>query len=761
MLSVTITEKDGPSTTSTFDKTEVLIGRVKGNDVVLPKTNVSKRHSRIVVKDGKIILIDLKSTNGTFINGRKITGPHVMQEGDKVFIGDFTIEVHEVGGGAAPVQAPIGMPNAAPIGMPNAAPMGVPASAPMGVPASAPMGAPAPAAPAYGGVPNVAPMPAAPNASPLPPSVQPIQNMPSHGPELSPNPNFARPSMSNMSPIGGGAPLGVNSGINLGDSSIPQLNAPSIGPANISAPSMGGDLSSPMGAGPALSAPSLSAPQSPSLAGPSAQPLGASRPVGGGSLNKLSPSNEGVIDKSLRLSGSAQAERSIASSKSLSGGSRQNLNKKDFGAAALPEDIVVDDARTIETENWIKAARIVMDKYLTDNDFQMVASQPYPPESDVQDTCYSKLSKCVNSMRSSLSGVNIESLLDFLLKEACGLGAIDSLIDDAEVSAFTVYNFETIVVERKGRREISHLQFTSADTLYLAAQRLLTFQGLNPQTPPAISEIRFGDGTQVEVLMPPVSVASTTIVVRKTNHEFNALSALVQHGYLSSEMDKFLKLCVKARRNILIVGAQGSGRTSLLNALGSEIPNGERIVTAEDTAMLVLPQPYVISLEAQNSNISGGELSTLVRQTSRLRAERVLVDSIKTPAEAGAFVGAICAGAQGSIATLCALNANEGFNLLKNMLQSDAASKGLLGNIDIVITVRAFTSAQRRIVEISEVSCEDDGTYKLIPLFGWLHGGMGNMATGDGQFKALGNIPKFYRELERGGMALDPSIFNA
>ena len=101
MLSVTTTEKDGSSSVQTFDKTEVLIGRVKGNDIVLGKSNISKRHSRIVVKDGKIILIDLKSTNGTFVNGEKITGPHVMQEGDKIFIGDFTIEVRETGGGAA------------------------------------------------------------------------------------------------------------------------------------------------------------------------------------------------------------------------------------------------------------------------------------------------------------------------------------------------------------------------------------------------------------------------------------------------------------------------------------------------------------------------------------------------------------------------------------------------------------------------------------------------------------------------------------
>lgn len=114
MLSVTITEKDGPSTTTTFDKTEVSIGRVKGNDIVLPKSNISKRHSRLIIKDDRTILIDLKSTNGTFVNGQKITAPHVMQDSDKIFIGDFTIEVHATASSPA-------MPPAAPaVGVPSA-----------------------------------------------------------------------------------------------------------------------------------------------------------------------------------------------------------------------------------------------------------------------------------------------------------------------------------------------------------------------------------------------------------------------------------------------------------------------------------------------------------------------------------------------------------------------------------------------------------------------------------------------------------------
>ncbi|MBR4984565.1 MAG: CpaF family protein [Proteobacteria bacterium] len=421
----------------------------------------------------------------------------------------------------------------------------------------------------------------------------------------------------------------------------------------------------------------------------------------------------------------------------------------------------MDDARSVDSENLLKAARIVMDRYLSENDFQAILAQPYIPDQETQDICYNNLSNCVNSLRGSLGNVNIDSLIDFLLKEATGLGAIDTLIDDPDVSAFTVYSFETIVVDRLGRREISHLQFTSNDTLYLASQRLLAFQGINPQTAPAVSEIRFPDGTQFEVILPPVAVTSTSIIVRKTNHAFNALSTLVQKEALSAEMSKFLNLCVKARRNILIAGAQGAGRTTLLNALGAEIPDGERIVTVENSAMLAMPQMYVVSLEAQGDSFPGADIASLVRQCGRLRAERVLVDSIQTPADATAFLNAICAGAQGSIATISSMTADDALNQLKRMVAADNTARSLVGNIDIVITVRAFTDARRRIVEISEVITDDDGNIRLTPIFGWIGNGMGNKATGSGSFKALGNTPQFCSELERGGVALDASMFNA
>src|SRR5580658_11294125 len=100
MFAILINEKGGEQKRLDFDKPEVTIGRVQGNDIVLPKGNVSKRHARIVLKDGKFIIVDLKSTNGTYVNGRKITSPLVVKSTDKIYIGDFILSIDEAGAGA-------------------------------------------------------------------------------------------------------------------------------------------------------------------------------------------------------------------------------------------------------------------------------------------------------------------------------------------------------------------------------------------------------------------------------------------------------------------------------------------------------------------------------------------------------------------------------------------------------------------------------------------------------------------------------------
>src|SRR5690348_6244506 len=103
MFKLIVTEKGGTPKRLEFDKDEVTIGRVPGNDVILPKGNVSKRHSRVVRQDGRFFVVDLKSTNGTYLNGRRITTPSVIRPGDKIYVGDFVVIVDT---GEAPVSSP-------------------------------------------------------------------------------------------------------------------------------------------------------------------------------------------------------------------------------------------------------------------------------------------------------------------------------------------------------------------------------------------------------------------------------------------------------------------------------------------------------------------------------------------------------------------------------------------------------------------------------------------------------------------------------
>ncbi len=168
MFTVTVQEKGGKVQRYQFNKPEITIGRVQGNDIVLPKGNVSKRHSKIVFRDGKFIVVDLKSTNGTFVNGHKIAAPQVLNKNDKIFIGDFILEVQEgVNGDAAvangPMPPPIGGPGPRPGGGPPMAPGGGPPMAP-GPRGPAPGGPPMPPQTPMGGPPR----PQTPPAGPMP-----------------------------------------------------------------------------------------------------------------------------------------------------------------------------------------------------------------------------------------------------------------------------------------------------------------------------------------------------------------------------------------------------------------------------------------------------------------------------------------------------------------------------------------------------------------------------------------------------------------
>lgn len=781
MLIVTISEKGEPATSTNFDKSEVTIGRVKGNDIVLPKTNVSKRHARIVLKDGKTILIDLKSTNGTYVNGRKISNPQVLSESDKVFIGDFTLEVKDTHTGeeARPAAAHIPLPSfgaAGPsaVSLPSVGSMDAgaelmgPGSRDGQSGMSAPHGGSVPSyhagLPGIGSTPSGASFPAA-GLGPKPSlSGPPSLGGPSASvPNLSPASHAGAPNLSGPSAMGPGH-AGPGAAPSLGQG-VPSIGpgAPSLGAANAPSASSSNLSAAPRPAEAAQAPAAISPLSAPASMGP----VSASRPTGAGISVPAGP-NEGVLDKSLRLPGSGTPEK-------VKGNIAQPLpqavvsHERELVAATLPEDTFIEDVRSREGDIRLEAARVLMDAYLSEVGMDALMQQPYPPSTEIQDACYDVLSRCLEANRAKISaGVNNDDLLDFCLKEAAFLGSIEYLLDDEDITDFTVYRPDMVVVERAGRREVSDYQFSSANTLFIVAQRLLALQGLNAQTAPSFNEVRLGDGTQIQVMLPPAAVSSATICVRKLRRNFSTLNELVHGGMLSQEMEKFLLMCIKAKRNILVVGPQGSGRTSLLNALCSEIADGERIATVESGAMLMLPQVSVLSLEAQPIQFGqGSDMGSLVRQAVRMRAERIIVDSIQGGAEASAFVQAITGGVQGCIASILGLRAQDGVVHLARLLNLDGRGAGvgslaqLVSDIHIVVCLRGYGDNKHRITEIAELDPSVVTQVCLTTLFEFVDTGMGQAGGGAGKHRGCGHVAHFYKELERGGVSLDSTIFSA
>ncbi|MDX9721794.1 MAG: ATPase, T2SS/T4P/T4SS family [Myxococcota bacterium] len=393
--------------------------------------------------------------------------------------------------------------------------------------------------------------------------------------------------------------------------------------------------------------------------------------------------------------------------------------------------------------------------------------QTYPPEPEWRERIYGELSRCVDQELGRQGGIDKNALLDQVANEAVALGPLEFYLDDESVTEIHVNRHDCIVVERDGQLLAGEYGYTSVDFLYLTAQRLLSMIGHTPATAPLHSEVRFGDGTLVQVVLPPVAVGSPLIVVRKPRRQYLPLEDFASKGLCSPNMLSFLETCLDARRSILIAGPNGSGRSSLLNALAAKIPEGARIVSVEATAMLQLPQRTAVCLETQPATPYGPaiDLESLMNTALRLRPERVLLDPIRGP-EANLFMQATAAGAAGSIAVIGALGAQDALRRLEQLALS--STQGFSGRaiydqlaraIDVVVVMHRFADGSRRIVEIAEVCGATSSHVDIETLFTYETQGMGDAGASPGQFLASGYIPRFYRELESGGVRLNSDIF--
>jgi pilus assembly protein CpaF len=361
-----------------------------------------------------------------------------------------------------------------------------------------------------------------------------------------------------------------------------------------------------------------------------------------------------------------------------------------------------------------------------------------------------------------------EQLVRELSDEALGLGPLEGLLADPDVSEIMVVDPHTIFVERQGKMELSGLRFTDDDSVRAVIERIVTPLGRRIDESTPLVDARLRDGSRVNAVIPPLALRGPCITIRKFAKEPLQMADLVRFGSVAQEMATFLERAVKVRKNIVISGGTGSGKTTLLNVLSGAIPAHERVVTIEDAAELQLRQPHVVSLEARPPNLEGkGEYSIrdLVKNALRMRPDRIVVGECRG-GEAIDMLQAMNTGHEGSLTTTHANSPKEAIARIETLclmagldLPVRAIRQQIASSVHVIVQQSRFSDGSRRVTSIAEViGLNDDGEVELREIYRFRVAEAQAGAKVLGEFVASGYLPSFLPQFMAQGLVGDGAV---
>ena len=355
------------------------------------------------------------------------------------------------------------------------------------------------------------------------------------------------------------------------------------------------------------------------------------------------------------------------------------------------------------------------------------------------------------------AAIVVEDLIGELVDEALGLGPLEPLLEDPEVTEIMVIDPITIFVEREGRLFLSDACFTDEERVRCAIERIITPLGRRIDDSQPLVDARLKDGSRVNAIVKPLALRGSCITIRKFPKKRLQLSDLVTKGSLTVQMGRFLSRSVAAKKNVLISGGTGSGKTTLLNILSAAIGDEERIVTIEDAAELQLNQPHVVSLETKPPNMEGKGAFTireLVKNALRMRPDRIVVGECRG-GEALDMLQAMNTGHDGSLTTVHANGPSEALARLETLslmagldLPARAIREQIARSIHLIVQQSRLMDGSRKVTAITElIGIGDDGQVELRPLFVFEKTGVGPLGEVIGEFEATGYLPSYLEEL--------------
>ncbi|MCL6477976.1 MAG: CpaF family protein [Peptococcaceae bacterium] len=356
-----------------------------------------------------------------------------------------------------------------------------------------------------------------------------------------------------------------------------------------------------------------------------------------------------------------------------------------------------------------------------------------------------------------------------IVDEAIGFGPITPLLNDQSITEVMVNGPHQVYIERRGKLEKTDVCFRDNNHVLHIIEKIVAPVGRRIDESMPMVDARLPDGSRVNAIIPPLSLAGPCITIRKFFRDPLSIGDLISLGTLTKTMAAFLEACVRARLNMVVSGGTGSGKTTTLNVLSSFIPSDERIVTIEDAAELQLRQEHLITLESRPPNLEGKGAITirdLVRNSLRMRPDRIIVGEVRS-GEALDMLQAMNTGHDGSLTTGHANSPRDMLSRLETMvlmagmdLPVRAIRDQIASAIDLIIQQQRLRDGTRKITHITEVQGMEGDVITLQDIFVFRQTGVDENGKILGSYMATGIRPNFYSRMEESGIHLDPDIFS-
>ncbi|MGE4409688.1 MAG: CpaF family protein [Sphingobium sp.] len=368
----------------------------------------------------------------------------------------------------------------------------------------------------------------------------------------------------------------------------------------------------------------------------------------------------------------------------------------------------------------------------------------------------------------ALNQAERRALVSDILDELLGLGPLEPLLKDESINDILVNGHDIIFVERQGRLERVDSRFKDDRHLLRIIQKIVSAVGRRVDEQSPFVDARLADGSRVNAVIPPLAIDGPLLSIRKFAKKPISMARLVELGSIPQSIADVLAAVVGARRNVLISGGTGTGKTTMLNAMSAAIDHAERIVTIEDSAELQLQQVHVARMETRPPNIEGrGEISQrdLVKNALRMRPDRIIVGEVRA-GEAFDMLQAMNTGHDGSMTTVHANSPRDALARIEQMIgmsgvdmPARSARAQIASAINVVVQIARLADGTRRLTSLSEITGMESEVITMQEIFRYRIMGRDENGRMIGHFEATGIRPRFLDQMHAHGIDLPSELF--